>query len=841
MTKSSVAKMSSPQKRMQILAALSTVEGIVAFIWLLSLPTNRQMFSASRLAGLLGILLVLLISVAAFIYFRPPGEDSLKLIEKIENLKNKVVLSFLTLTVSLFLWVAILFKEQWLFFVSESTYIRLLPIITYAVLLLLQLGIFLLLIDRRSDSRNDNFQSVWKPALAHWGIFLVVWILSSLSHLGFIYDDVGLSWGPPGTPITFAQVQLVLAISFLLTFGWYLIRSRLLKLSWFSIKDILVFVLLWSVAVMLWSNQPMSPTHFAPPPMPPNNETYPNSDALIFDRSSYHLFYGVGFGDHLVRRPLYVGLLALFHKLIGSGYDNTVFLQILLLALIPSIVYLFTSKLSNRMAGLIAGGLILLREKNSIELSGVIVTSHAKLMMSDMIAMLGVILFLYATVRLLSKENPRDLESAVVGACLGLTALIRAQVLILVPVLFLFLLLSKRPWKSGFRASVFALLGLILVMSPWVLRNWNLTGTFVLDDRGEERLLARNYSLTPYALPPQLEGETDDEFSARLKADIFTFIRTYPEKVLSFVSNHFVRNLATSSVYIAPAYSADSPTSLIGRLPYWNEWTGKLTTAGAIALFINLGIVALGISIAQTKNQWAGLFPVAVFLFYSLGNALVRSSGWRFNQPADWIILVYISIAIAYLPSRIKLLLYDNILVQSLNENKAGANPPVMQAIVFAALFLIGASIPIAESTIPNRDFDHFTVEAKNDLSDGGILTSDEINDFLTQDNAILISGIGLYPRFIRPNNSRVYLAEAPTGYRYLHFWLMNDEDNQVVLPLQNSPANIPHTAIISVIGCQEESYISAFAVIVHEPNTQIILRDPSVQFQCPMPEPVSD
>src|SRR5215216_4659006 len=147
--------MPSIPKRLQILAALAFREGVIAFIWLLSLPTNRQMLSASRLAGLVGILLVLSISAAALIYFREQGKDSFKIVEKVTNYRNRIPLSFLSLTVSLFLWVAVLFKAQWLSLVSESTYIRLLPVITYAVLLLLQTGIFLL-IDQGNNRGPDE-------------------------------------------------------------------------------------------------------------------------------------------------------------------------------------------------------------------------------------------------------------------------------------------------------------------------------------------------------------------------------------------------------------------------------------------------------------------------------------------------------------------------------------------------------------------------------------------------------------------------------------------------------------------------------------------------------------
>ena len=180
------------------------------------------------------------------------------------------------------------------------------------------------------------------------------------------------------------------------------------------------------MAVLFWSHQTISPSHFSPAPSAPNYEYYPYSDAAIFDRMSYHLLSGVGFSDVLIRRPLYVGLVALFHKVGGVDYEGTVFVQILFLALLPSFVYLLTTKLSNRLAGFTAGGLIVLREMNAIALSGKIVASHAKLIMSDLTATLGIVVFVYACI-LLFKNTWRDKWLLlIIGASLGLLALVRA-------------------------------------------------------------------------------------------------------------------------------------------------------------------------------------------------------------------------------------------------------------------------------------------------------------------------------------------------------------------------------------------------------------------------------
>ena len=433
-------------RNIRIVALASAIEGLIALVWLAVIPTGGT-FSPIRLGSLFIILITALGCLTVFVNQKAGGRTT-KAIERLANSNAGIFISFTLAAASLIVWITILHKEQLLLLMSEAAYTRLLPIALFAVLLFLQSSIVFLSPRIPQGVWKNTFKPVWKISLILLGCFLIVWIFLSMTHLGFIQDVVGLSWGPPGTPISFLQVNLVFAVCLLLAFAYHIFKSRV-HLQGLPVKDILIFVGLWGLAVILWWNTPVSATHFNPPPMQPNNEYYPNSDALIFDRSAYHLINGVGFSDHLIRRPLYAGMLALFHKLAGPGYDATIFLQILVLALIPTLIYLVTSKLSNRLAGLIAGGLILLREKNAIELSGKLVTSNAKLMMSDMVALLGVIAVVYVAIKLFSKKEHGLWLWSIVGACLGLTALVRAQVLILIPALLLFFFWIKSRSNSG--------------------------------------------------------------------------------------------------------------------------------------------------------------------------------------------------------------------------------------------------------------------------------------------------------------------------------------------------------------------------------------------------------
>jgi hypothetical protein len=309
--------------------------------------------------------------------------------------------------------------------------------------------------------------------------------------------------------------------------------------------------------------------------------------------------------------------------------------------------------------------------------------------------------------------------------------------------------------------------------------------------------------------------------------------------VTLFVSNHFFHNMMNSVLPITPNYSDDSPDTLLSRVPFWGDWDGTLSKTNKAFLFINLAIIACGISIAQKELKSAGWLPLVVFLVYSSGNALVRSSGWRFSLPVDWIILTYYCIALAYIPSRLGALLQRNILPSmiSTREHLPQSQPAILMPVVFSLMFFMGASVPIAERLIPTNNFDNLNIDAQETLNQTKTLSTDEINTFLKQDGAILLSGIALYPRYYQPD-SRIYMPDTPTNFSYLYFWVINHGDEQIILPLQNAPSNIPHTSKVSLLGCKNENYISAWAVIVYSQPRQILIRDPKSPLVCPLTDP---
>ena len=85
-------------------------------------------------------------------------------------------------------------------------------------------------------------------------------------------------------------------------------------------------------------------------------------------------------GEFFVRRSLLAFFHSILHTLGGQDYTTVVSIQIILLALLPGMVYYLTTMIHNRISGVIAGVIILLREANSIAIADTITASHAKLL-----------------------------------------------------------------------------------------------------------------------------------------------------------------------------------------------------------------------------------------------------------------------------------------------------------------------------------------------------------------------------------------------------------------------------------------------------------------------------
>ena len=252
--------------------------------------------------------------------------------------------------------------------------------------------------------------------------------------------------------------------------------------------DLGISLVIWLGAVLIWQSIPVQPNWFLTGAVYPNNEPYPASDARIYDRTAQSALVGSGYRfseDINIRRPLHAMYLTLLHLAAGQDYARLVFFQIVVLALFPVTLFWIAKNLHNRVSGVIAATLVIFREANAISLSAVLTTANAKLLLVDLPTAALLALFFYLAILWLKRDPHNLLWALVSGQALGLAILIRPETIILgaAPALVLFMVVRReRNYLKLLRQLALFTFGVLLVLSPWVWRNWRLTGMIYLND-----------------------------------------------------------------------------------------------------------------------------------------------------------------------------------------------------------------------------------------------------------------------------------------------------------------------------------------------------------------------
>jgi len=375
------------------LAILQSVPVIILMFLSQSSPDSILILGLSRerLILTLGILSILCLFLSLFIRtWLSPNRTIDRLRKIISLLENQPAWGLVLLVLGLFSitgsYLITLIPEITEPF-TKAIFFRLQPIIIWAAGLSFLTFIFLLWSKYGSDIVNMRPKGkTFYITMALIGAVFLTWswmaksiipserLHSGLNTLGapIIAPQLLLAWGAGMVMLLFGIISLKLSGK----------RVQLCLLKQSRI-DFVTFLILWGTTVFLWQNVPIAPNWFISEPIPPNYEYYPTSDTRVYDLPAQTALIGEGFYSPYVRRPLHAAFLTTFHLFGGQDYETVVFLQVLVLALLPPFIYLLTKSIHNRVSGVIAAVLILLRETNSISIGGNITVSHAKQLMAD--------------------------------------------------------------------------------------------------------------------------------------------------------------------------------------------------------------------------------------------------------------------------------------------------------------------------------------------------------------------------------------------------------------------------------------------------------------------------
>jgi len=691
---------------------------------------------------------------------------------------------------------------------------------------------------------------------------LALFLLSMLLIGIMLYSGFGVSaaedyWYGAGVPILASQ--LIAAI-----LGGILFLQ--IEKRWqFRRTDLIVFLLIYAVTAALWAREPLQKSFLFIGPYAPNRVLYPFADAALFDTASqfaligqHFLFYNVQFFE----RALYISFLVYLHSLVGQDYGQLMAAQAAIFAIFPALVYLVGRSLNIRAIGFTAAIIAMLRGINSIAASNMIDMANPKMMLTDFPTAIGMVLIVLLTVEWLKRPQQKWFYAVWIGGIIGLTVMLRTNSLVLlffIPLYAFFKFLPK--WKTWLVSSFLLFFAVFAVTLPWELRNQSLGGQLyssifakfqnVIQQRyappsGPDSFLPQEQSLS-FVSFKQLQA-----FAALSEGDLGQAKKPC-DKVTCFVPNHFLHNILTSILVLPTSPILDDLRHTVREsFPYWDpRWKGTFTIPSLLLFALNIFFITLGIIVAWKQWQFVGLSPLAIFMFYDLSNGFARTSGGRYIVPIDWIVTIYFLIGVFQVITfaanalGFKWPFFTEYVEQKPSKQNFTANDLSKTVVILAILFGVGALIPLAETLHENR-YQNFDIskalrEHETQISSAG-LNLEEINTFLQNPNAEISVGRALYPRYYIENEGEVHFYPVVVmGFPRTTFTLIGPKGEQGILLPGDKPRYFPHAVDAIVLGCKEQFYVDALAVIILDEKGSIYTRSPASSFECPLKQPVCD
>lgn len=647
-----------------------------------------------------------------------------------------------------------------------------------------------------------------------WGLFITLFFLSET-----LYKSTSASntWYVSGPHAPLLEWQIILAwffAAFIMRYEGSFVRKQI------SDKWIVVFI--WALTLTLWLGQPINPGYGAQAPIAPNHEIYPFSDAQLYAQNSQSIIIGKGMaGEEFPARPIYVIFLAIAHGLIGQDYTQLIAFQSIFLATFPAILYLLGKELSGRPLGIAVALLAIFRDITSNAVSHFTISlTYSKVFLSEVPVALLLSLFTLLAIKWIKKYPRKNAIPFIAGGLIGIAILIRTQSIVaIVPALLIAWIMQRRNFKEVFIQAVMVVLGIILVITPWLYRNWQHTGGIVLDNPlSQMNVLAVRYSNYPEIKIPQMPNENDSEYSNRMLDVALQSIAEDPKRIFTTIGNQFAQNIFGSLMVFPLRDSLPDTESLLKPTSnFWQSWT--VVSPKSALFFLYAFLFTLGLATAWGKEKWLGLLPLGINIGYNFWTALFFASGIRFVFPVDWVFYFY---------QMLGLLTITRFLFLGLGTKLIGAeqakNPRAMPNWVYGSaifiLFIAGISLPLSEIIIP----DQYPDKTQNQMWQELYAKAPELQSILSS-SFVLIEGRAIYPRYFEAGEGIADTAKPgyePSPYNRLVFEMAGQKTGRVIFPLDNVPTYFPNTVDLILV-TQNGSLDQTEYILVSDENQTIL------------------
>ncbi|HEB64930.1 MAG TPA: hypothetical protein ENJ02_05250 [Chloroflexi bacterium] len=737
------------------------------------------------------------------------------------------------------------------------------PLLFYLSAVCLE-GALLVLPISRESMRHAWQQTAARVALLVFGALLGGWAFVARSGWGL--HPFSEYFYEMGVPLLETQFLLAWGLSVAGRKGMEILARRGWRLSARQ-ADALIPLVLYLSTVFLWQSAPTRPTWFFTHPAAPNFQRYPASDALRYDSTAQSALIGNGLQtDNQPRtlRPLYTGLLAVLHTLVGLDYDPVVRAQVWVLALFVVLAYHLGRRMHSRTAGVLLAGLLSLQGYTNIAYANLFTISHARLLMPDLPVAVLMAAFLLLAVRWQGAAAPRWQSALYSGAALGAMLMVRPESITagIAALLAGLLQWPRQPRLWGRQAAIFAL-GVGLVTAPWVGRNWARYGKPFFDAPEPRVYIAIRRGLEsfhpappeppePEAVPPTPtpQGHIGTPAKNALPAPPPALPEDLPTRIVQHYLNSEIQSfLALPATFRLPdtllsygfLYAQDARLYLNergenpaaakarldrrlyrentlfwaqccqlegyrARLPFW-PYPDGLPRQAALLLGVNLLLVALGVGLAMQHLGWAGALPALAHMAYLGGNAVFQVSGGRYIQPVNWIVILYYALGIAALTLGVGKALgwlagADSLLRAAVFQGSRGLSKGVRTPRRARVLLPLGAVLLLGLAIpIGERLVPRRYSPAVQSRMEEALLGKIPAE---VSEGMLVLSGRALYPRYLEAGHGTPdeHPLVATLDYPRLSFFLVGERNLSVRLPLEGLRVAFPNESDVVVIGC---------------------------------------
>ena len=359
----------------------------------------------------------------------------------------------------------------------------------------------------------------------------------------------------------------------------------------------------------------------------------------------------------------------------------------------------------------------------------------------------------------------------------------------------------------------------MLVISPWVIRNWIITDNLIFDNPESQTLnLALRYGrLNEIKVDLDRDsGETTAEYNQRLNqmaSDVF-----WADPLHSFwgISNAFLNHCINNILMFPLRYDLKSPQEIITPVDaFWEEWEGNATFIQSMLMAFYILLFGLGVTAAWHRYAMVGLLPLILNLLYNLWTSLALLSGQRFMVTMDWSIYLYYMIGLFSLVGAYQALL-NNGRLKTINwfEKKEGKKDTRIHTgfwfyAIFGLSFLfIGGLPPLVERVFPNEYPNLSNEQVVTKISGKAALIQSNFDlaclQRLDKKNLLnFVQGRALYPRYYTAGDGES-ITDA-VGYKFgdvprLVFEFVGQSNARVIVPLSENPFFFPHASDVTLI-----------------------------------------